>query len=121
MNFQAQTMNTYPNFIHGSSYKISGFSNMNSDMEVNIHDYKSDDFNANTLMWELQGISVIYKDQLTHAGYTYYIFETNSLKDQDNREYNLNDVREVSFIKILNNNKDYSMFTFKPIFEDVEN
>ena len=114
-------------FTTGNTYKLIGLSNLNlenlnSVIPSNLHNNKVDQLYANTFMWELIGINLTFVEEITYGGYTYNIFETNSLKDEHNEDYVLgnNNKRTVSFIKILNNqNVDYTMFSFKPIFEEV--
>lgn len=114
-------------FTTGNTYKLIGLSdlnleNLNTVSPSNLHSNKVDQLYANTFMWELIGINLTFVEEITYGGYTYNIFETNSLKDEHNEDYILgnNDKRKVSFIKILNNqNVDYTMFSFKPIFEEV--
>ena len=114
-------------FTTGNTYKLIGLSNLNlenlnSVIPSNLHNNKVDQLYANTFMWELIGINLTFVEEITYGGYTYNIFETNSLKDEHNEDYILgnNNKRKVSFIKILNNqNVDYTMFSFKPIFEEV--
>lgn len=114
-------------FTTGNTYKLIGLSdlnleNLNTVSPSNLHNNKVDQLYANTFMWELIGINLTFVEEITYDGYTYNIFETNSLKDEHNEDYVLgnNNKRTVSFIKILNNqNVDYTMFSFKPIFEEV--
>ena len=116
-----QITNMNSNFTIGNKYRVIGVSDINSDIPSNQHNNKVDHLCANTFMWELLNIDLTFKEQIEQGEYTYNIFETNYLKNQDNESYYINDQREVSFVKINNNNQDYTIFSFKPIFEEIQN
>lgn len=114
-------------FTIGNEYKLIGLSDLNLEniniiSPSNLHNDKVDQLYANTFMWELIGIYLRFVEEINYDGYTYNIFETNTLKDEHNEDYILsnNNKRKISFIKIPDNqNQDYTMFSFKPIFEEV--
>jgi hypothetical protein len=105
----------------GNEYRVIGFSDINSENPSNIHDDKVDHLCANTFNWETLNVELTYKEEIEHAGYTYNIFKTNYLRNQDGDIYLLENQRELSFIKMNDNTKDYSIFSFKPIFEEIQN
>ena len=84
------------NFITGNKYQVIGVSDINSDIPSNQHNNKVDHLCANTFMWELLQIDLTFKEQIVQGEYTYNIFETNSLKNQYNESYNINDERFIS-------------------------
>ena len=108
-------------FTIGNKYRVIGFSDINSENPSNLHNNKVDHLCANTFNWEALNVELTYKEEIEHAGYTYNIFETNSLRNQDGEIYLLQNQREISFVKMNDNNQDYSIFSFKPIFEEISN
>ena len=112
--------NTDPIFNIGDIYKITKIQDIFGE-EDNTNRFNNHTCHliANTFVKEILGVPLKFKEEITHLNYTYNIFEANSLKNENNEEYNITSPREVSFIKIRDNNENYNIFKFKPVFESI--